>query len=45
MVDAQGIVGAGVGVLTLKVAGDLITKGKKAGKKAGGKIKFSKVKF
>jgi hypothetical protein len=45
MVDSQGIVGATVGVLTLKVAGDLITKGKKSGKKSGGKVKFSKVKF
>ena len=42
--NTDNIVGGAVGILTLKVAGDLLTKGKKSGKKSG-KISFSKIKW
>lgn len=42
--STDNIIGATVGVMTLKVAGDLMTKGKKSSKKTG-KIKFNKIKW
>lgn len=46
--NTDNIVGGAVGILTLKVAGDLLTKGKKSGKqssKKSGSVAFSKIKW